>query len=65
MVYELIEQVFYRGMLTRKVIHDIQHKTLEWVGSHKQTFDFYRERVDEFAAAKRKARSTRRASSSK
>ena len=55
MVYELIEHVFNRGMLTRKVIHDIQHKTLEWVGSHKQTFDFYRERVEEFAAAKRKA----------
>ena len=55
MVYELIEQVFNRGMLTRKVINDIQHKTLEWVGLHKQTFDFYRERVEEFAAAKRKA----------
>ena len=57
MAYELSEEVFKRGMLTRKAIHNIQSITLKWFGQNKQTlsFDFYRERVEEFAAAKRKA----------
>ena len=57
MAYELSEEVFKRGMLTRKAIHNIQSITLKWFGQNKQTisFDFYRERIEEFAAAKRKA----------
>lgn len=57
MALELSEEVFKRGMLTRKAIHNIQSTTLKWFGKNKQTlsFDFYRERVEEFAAAKRKA----------
>lgn len=57
MAWELTEEVFKRGMLTRKAIHNIQSKTLKWFGQNKQTisFDFYRERIEEFAAAKRKA----------
>lgn len=57
MSFELTEEVFKRGMLTRKAIHNIQSITLKWFGQNKQTlsFDFYRERIEEFAAAKRKA----------
>lgn len=57
MAYELSEEVFKRGMLTRKAIHNIQITTLKWFWQNKQTlsFDFYRERIEEFAAAKRKA----------
>ena len=57
MAYELSEEVFKRGMLTRKAIHNIQSITLKWFGKDKQTlsFDFYRERIEEFAAAKKKA----------
>ena len=57
MAFNLSEEVFKRGMLTRKAIHNIQSKTLKWFGQNKQTisFDFYRERIEEFAAAKRKA----------
>ena len=57
MAYELSEEVFKRGMLTRKAIHNIQSKTLKWKKDYKclHKFDFYRERIEEFAAAKRKA----------
>lgn len=57
MAFELSEEVFKRGMLTRKEIHNIQSKTLKWFRQNKQTlsFDFYRERIEEFAAAKKKA----------
>ena len=57
MSFELTEEVFKRGMLTRKAIHNIQSITLKWFGHDKQTlsFDFYRERIEEFAAAKRNA----------
>lgn len=57
MAYELTEEVFKRGMLTRKAIHDIQSKTLKWMRDYKcfHKFDFYRERIEAFAAAKRKA----------
>lgn len=57
MAYELSEEVFKRGMLTRKAIHNIQSKTHKWMKDYKclHKFDFYRERIEEFAAAKRKA----------
>lgn len=57
MAYELSEEVFKRGMLTRKAIREIQSKTLKLFGQRKQTlsFDFYRERIEEFATATRKA----------
>lgn len=57
MSFELTEEVFKRGMLTRKAIRDIQSTTLKWFGQNKQTlsFDFYRERIEEFASATRKA----------
>lgn len=57
MAYELSEEVFKRGMLTRKAIREIQSTTIKWFGQNKQTlsFDFYRNRIEEFAAAKRKA----------
>ena len=57
MAYELSEEVFKRGMLTRKAIHNIQSKTLKWMKDYKclHKFDFYRERIEEFAAAKKKA----------
>ena len=57
MAYELSEEVFKRGMLTRKAIHNIQSKTLKWMKDYKclHKFDFYMERIEEFAAAKRKA----------
>lgn len=57
MAFELKEEVFKRGMLTRKAIHNIQSKTLKWMKGYKclHKFDFYRERIEEFAAAKRKA----------
>ena len=57
MAFELSEEVFKRGMLTRKAIHNIQSKTLKWMKDYKclHKFDFYRERIEEFAAAKRKA----------
>ena len=57
MAWELTEEVFKRGMLTRKAIHNIQSTTLKLFGQNKQTlsFDFYRERIEEFASATRKA----------
>lgn len=57
MAYELSEEVFKRGMLTRKAIREIQSKTLKWMKDYKclHKFDFYRERIEEFAAAKKKA----------
>lgn len=57
MASKLTEEVFKRGMLTRKAIDNIQSITRKWFGQNKQTlsFDFYRERIEEFAAAKRKA----------
>lgn len=57
MAFELTEEVFKRGMLTRKAIRDIQNKTLKWVRDDKciHEFDFYRKRIEEFAAAKKKA----------
>ena len=57
MAFELSEEVFKRGMLTRKAIREIQSKTLKWMKDYKclHKFDFYREKIEEFAAAKRKA----------
>lgn len=57
MAFELTEEVFKRGMLTRKAIHNIQGETVKWMRDYKclHKFDFYRERIEEFAAAKRKA----------
>ena len=58
MAFGLTEEVFKRGMLTRKAIHNIQSKTLKWKKDYKclHKFDFYRERIEEFAAAKKKAK---------
>ena len=55
MAYELSEEVFKRGMLTRKAIREIQSKTLKWMKDYKclHKFDFYREKIEEFAAAKK------------
>lgn len=57
MAFDLSEEVFKRGMLTRKAIHNIQSTTLKWFGQNKQTssFAFYREKIEEFAVAKKKA----------
>ena len=57
MAFELTEEVFKRGMLTRKAIRDIQSKTIKWKKDYKclHKFDFYRERIEEFATAKKKA----------
>lgn len=57
MAYELSEEVFKRGMLTRKAINAIQGDTAKWMRDYKclHKFDFYRERIEEFARAKRKA----------
>ena len=57
MAYELSEEVFKRGMLTRKAISEIQSKTIKWMKDYKclHKFDFYREKIVEFAFATRKA----------
>ena len=57
MSFELTEEVFKRGMLTRKAINAIHGDTAKWMRDYKcfHKFDFYREKIEEFAAAKRKA----------
>lgn len=57
MAFELTEEVFKRGMLTRKAIHNIQSTTLKCFGQNKQnvSFAFYRKRIEVFAAAKKKS----------
>ena len=57
MAYELSDEVFKRGMLTRKAIRDIQSKTLKAMRNKEcfQGFGFYRERIEEFSSATRKA----------
>ena len=57
MAYEMSEEVFKRGMLTRKAINAIQGETVKWMRDYKclHKFDLYRECIEEFATAKKKA----------
>ena len=58
MTYELSEEVFKRGMLTRKAIGKIQTRLIQDKKYHNEynTFEFYREQIEDFANSKYRTR---------
>ena len=58
MAFELSEEVFKRGMLTRKAIVEIQTRLIPNKKYHNEynTFEFYREQIEDFANSKHRTR---------
>lgn len=58
MSFELTEEVFKRGILTRKAIAKIQSRLIQDKKYHNEynTFEFYREQIEDFANSKYRTR---------